>query len=113
MSVERQQQLPRTGEQRSGGRHSDQHQHAARIQQELLARYKPLAPEVESTEVDASDGSAMTRGMHPRPGRAAEHRGPLLAASPMHSIRRVSLLSYGGFEFQKSQGAPAWRAVST
>jgi len=84
-----------------------------RIQQELLARYKPLAPEVESTEVDASDGSAMTRGLHPRPGRAAEHRGPLLAASPMHSIRRVSLLSYGGFEFQKSQGAPAWRAVGT
>ena len=72
------------------------------IQQELLARYKPLASE---TEVDASDGSAMTREQQPRPGR--RHRGPLTEASPMHSTRRVSLLSYGGFDLQKSHGAPA------
>ena len=73
-----------------------------RIQQELLARYKPLASELESTEVDASDGSAMTHGQHQRPG--SQHRRPLMAASPMHHTRRVSLLSYEGFDFRKSQG---------
>ena len=84
-----------------------------RIQQELLARYKPLASEVESTEVDASDGSAMTRGQHPRPGTGfgnTAHRGPLMAASPMHRTRRVSLLSYEGFRFQISPGATARRS---
>ena len=88
------------------------------VEQELLARYKPLASDgFASTEVDASDGSAMTHGA-PRPGHnTAQHRSPLTAASPMHHTRRVSILSYDRFKFQNSQGAglqqriPVWRHV--
>lgn len=81
-----------------------------RVQQQLLARYKPLPSDVDaSTGLDASDGSVMTRGHPLRPGQAAEHHGPLMAASVMHDTRRVSMLSYDRLEFQKSQGASVWR----
>ena len=80
------------------------------VQQELLARYKPLLSDgFASTEVDASDGSAMTHGAL-RPGQsAAQHRSLLTAASPMHHTRRVSMLSYDRFQFQHSQGTAAQR----